>query len=260
MRQARAAGRLSHPDIATIYDIGGDEDGERYIAMEYVDGWDLYDLIQRESPLAQSRVLRLFVQLCSALDYAHAAGAVHRDVNPGNIMVTRGESVKVVDFGIARMDSSSLTQAGMVLGTPSYRSPEQIMGRPLDRRSDIFSLGVVLYGTLTVEKPFAGEHWTTVSFEIVNQPPHDEKSDDQHEKQRCEPEQQPERREDGHQHQHRGEGDLESHGPRGGIDLTPADAHSVLPAAASPVFPPRPSATAARLASSMFSSGLRAVA
>jgi serine/threonine protein kinase/tetratricopeptide (TPR) repeat protein len=169
MREAQAAGRLSHPNIATIYDVGGDEAGEPYIAMEYVDGCDLDDLIQREHPLAQSRVLGLFVQLCSALDYAHDAGVVHRDIKPGNIMVTHGERVKVVDFGIAKMDSSNLTQAGMVMGTPSYMSPEQIMGKPLDRRSDIFSLGVVLYETLTGEKPFSGEHWTTVSFKIVNE-------------------------------------------------------------------------------------------
>lgn len=170
MRESQAAGRLSHPNIATIYDVGGDEEGEPYIAMEYVDGCDLDDLIRREHPLPQERVLRLFVQLCRALDYAHDTGIVHRDVKPGNIMITRDDRVKVVDFGIAKMDSSSLTQAGMVMGTPSYMSPEQVMGKALDRRSDIFSLGVVLYEALAGEKPFLGEHWTTVSFKIVNEP------------------------------------------------------------------------------------------
>ncbi|MCM2315004.1 MAG: protein kinase [Thermoanaerobaculia bacterium] len=170
MRESQAAGRLSHPNIATIYDVGGDEEGEPYIAMEYVDGCDLDELIRSDHPLSQERVLRLFVQLCGALDYAHDAGIVHRDIKPGNIMITRGDRVKVVDFGIAKMDSSSLTQAGMVMGTPSYMSPEQIMGKTLDRRSDIFSLGVVLYEALTGEKPFLGEHWTTVTFRIVNEP------------------------------------------------------------------------------------------
>src|SRR5512133_2439086 len=94
MREAEAAGRLSHPNIATIYDVGGDEDGAPYIAMEYVDGCDLDDLLKREHPLDQARVVRLFVQLCSALDYAHDAGVVHRDIKPGNIMVKRGDSVK----------------------------------------------------------------------------------------------------------------------------------------------------------------------
>jgi serine/threonine-protein kinase len=169
LREAQSAGRLSHPNIATIYDFGGDEEGEPYIAMEYVDGCDLHVLIETEHPLRQARILRIFVQLCSALEYAHNAGIVHRDIKPGNIMLTREDRVKIVDFGIAKMDSASLTQAGTVMGTPHYMSPEQIMGKPVDRRSDIFSLGVVLYESLTGEKPFAGEHWTTVGFKIVNE-------------------------------------------------------------------------------------------
>ncbi|MGK2858183.1 MAG: protein kinase domain-containing protein [Thermoanaerobaculia bacterium] len=168
MRESQSAGRLSHPNIATIYDVGGDEEGEPYIAMEYVDGCNLDDLVAREHPLSQTRILRLFIQLCNALDYAHNAGIVHRDIKPGNIMLTRDDKLKVVDFGIARMDSSSLTQAGMVMGTPSYMSPEQIMGKSVDRRSDIFSLGVVLYEMLTGQKPFKGEHATSVIYKIVN--------------------------------------------------------------------------------------------
>ncbi len=169
MREAQAAGRLSHPNIATIYDVGGDEEGEPYIALEYVDGNNLGELIERDHPLLQARIVRLFVQLCSALDYAHNANIVHRDIKPGNIMVTRDDQVKVVDFGIAKMDSSSLTQAGTVIGTPSYMSPEQIMGRAVDRRSDIFSLGVVLYETLSGDKPFKGEHSTSVIYKIVHE-------------------------------------------------------------------------------------------
>jgi len=167
MREAQAAGRLTHPNIAVIYDVGGDEEGDPYIAMEFIDGVNLESLIANAVPLPQERVLNIFVQLCGALHYAHQCGIVHRDIKPGNIMITRDDRVKVVDFGIAKLTASNLTQAGMVMGTPSYMSPEQIMGKPVDHRSDIFSLGVVLYETLTGERPFTGENPTTIIFKIV---------------------------------------------------------------------------------------------
>lgn len=170
MREAQAAGRLSHPNIAIIYDVGGDEEGEPYIAMEYIDGVNLDDLITTSHPLESDRIFKIFLQLCSALHYAHQCGIVHRDIKPGNIMVTRDVQVKVVDFGIAKLASSNLTQTGTIMGTPSYMSPEQIMGKPVDHRSDIFSVGVVLYEALTGERPFTGENPTTIIFKIVHEP------------------------------------------------------------------------------------------
>ena len=170
LREAQAAGRLSHPNIATIYDIGGEEEGVPYIAMEFIDGINLDDLLQSEHALPPAKGIRIFTQLCHALDYAHQCGIVHRDIKPGNVMITRDEQVKIVDFGIARLASSTLTQAGTVLGTPSYMSPEQIMGKSVDHRSDIFSLGVLLYEVLTGERPFLGNTPTAIVFKIVHQP------------------------------------------------------------------------------------------
>ncbi len=167
MREAQAAGRLSHPNIAVIYDVGGDEEGDPYIAMEFVDGINLESIIAKPPALPQDQVLKIFIQLCGALHYAHQCGIVHRDIKPGNIMITRDDRVKVVDFGIAKLTASNLTQTGMILGTPSYMSPEQIMGKSVDHRSDIFSLGVVLYESLTGERPFTGENPTTIIFKIV---------------------------------------------------------------------------------------------
>lgn len=168
VREAQAAGRLSHPNIAVIYDVG-DDNGEPYIAMEYIDGEHLGAILEREFPLQLSRIVDVFCQLCDGLDYAHKNQIIHRDIKPANVMLTKDGQVKIVDFGIAKLSSSNLTQTGYILGTPSYMSPELIMGRAIDHRSDIFSVGVMLYETLAGQLPFVGHNPTTVIYKIVNE-------------------------------------------------------------------------------------------
>lgn len=169
-REAQSAGRLSHPGIVTIYDIE-EEDDLAYISMELVDGRTLETMISGgeadELPFV-GRVMRLSA---AALDYAHSRDIVHRDIKPANLMITPDTRVKITDFGIARISSSQLTQTGTVMGTPSYMSPEQVKGDPLDGRSDQFSLAVIAYEMLTGQKPFAGENLTSVMFKIVSETP-----------------------------------------------------------------------------------------
>jgi eukaryotic-like serine/threonine-protein kinase len=169
-REAEAAGKLSHPNIVTIYDVG--EDYEiAYMAMELLEGTDLTKYCQKENLFPIREVGRVITSVASALDYAHENGVVHRDIKPANIMVLKNGEIKVADFGIARVMASSKTQTGVIMGTPSYMSPEQISGQKVDGRSDLFSLGVVFFELLTGEKPFAGESITTLMYNIANSPP-----------------------------------------------------------------------------------------
>ena len=169
-REAEAAGKLAHPNIVTIYDVG--EDYEiAYMAMELLDGSDLEKNGSKGSLLPRREVLRIVSAVASALDYAHANGVVHRDIKPANIMILKNGEVKVADFGIARVMASSKTQTGVIMGTPSYMSPEQIAGQKVDGRSDLFSLGVVFFELLTGEKPFAGESIATLIYNITTTPP-----------------------------------------------------------------------------------------
>jgi eukaryotic-like serine/threonine-protein kinase len=169
-REAEAAGKLSHPNIVTIYDVG--EDYEiAYMAMELLDGSDLTKYCQKETLLPFSEVGRVIISVAQALDYAHENGVVHRDIKPANIMVLKNGEIKVADFGIARVMASSRTQTGVIMGTPSYMSPEQIAGQKVDGRSDLFSLGVVFFELLTAEKPFGGESITTLMYNITSAPP-----------------------------------------------------------------------------------------
>src|SRR5262249_21361321 len=165
--EARAAGLLSHPNIVTIYDAG-QQDGNFYIAMELIEGTTLQELMLQRHILPTEEVVHLAREICKGLDYAHAHGIVHRDVKPANIMITARGAVKIMDFGIAK-SGGSMTSTGQVLGTPNYMSPEQVRGRPLDGRSDLFSLGVILYEMLTGEKPFVGQNVTTIIYKIVNE-------------------------------------------------------------------------------------------
>ena len=167
--EARAAGVLNHPNIVTIYDAG-EEDGIFYIAMEFIEGTTLHELLAEQRVLATDEVLQLTRQICRGLDYAHSNGIVHRDIKPANIMITANGTVKIMDFGIAK-SGGQVTNTGQVLGTPNYMSPEQVKGRPLDGRSDLFSLGVILYEMLTGEKPFVGQNVTTIIYKIVNETP-----------------------------------------------------------------------------------------
>lgn len=168
-REAESAGRLSHPNIVTIYDAG-EEQELGFIAMEVLEGTDLKEHCRKENLLPVPRALEIVAKVAEALDYAHAQGIVHRDIKPANIMLVKDGTPKVTDFGIARITASSKTQTGVVLGTPSYMSPEQLAGHKVDGRSDLFSLGVVLFELLTGEKPFQAESVATLMFQIANQP------------------------------------------------------------------------------------------
>jgi serine/threonine-protein kinase len=168
-REAQAAGRLTHPNIVAVYDFGEDA-GTTYIAMEFVKGRELQDILEKGERFQMHDVVRVMTQLLDALEHAHANGVVHRDIKPANIIILPDGKVKVADFGIARVESSSLTQAGMVLGTPSYMSPEQFMGQTVDGRSDLFSAAVILYQLLTGEKPFTGSV-TTIMHKVLQEQP-----------------------------------------------------------------------------------------
>jgi serine/threonine protein kinase len=168
MREAQSAGILTHPHIVTIHDVvEASDEGLAFIAMEYVRGTNLKLLLQGDQPMPLATALDVVSQVGDALDYAHANRVIHRDVKPANILITTENRVKITDFGIARLESSNLTQEGQLLGTPNYMAPEQIQGREVDHRSDLFSLGVVLYEMLTRHKPFQGENLTVVSHRIV---------------------------------------------------------------------------------------------
>ncbi len=169
-REAQAAGKLSHPNIVTIYDVGS-EDQLQYIAMEFLEGVTLEDMIKKNTKFNYRIIAQIIVQICSALEYAHDQGIIHRDIKPANIMVLKDYTVKVMDFGIARIDSNSMTKTGIAMGTPNYISPEQLKGLRPDRRGDIFSLGVVMYEMLLGRRPFRGENITSLIYSIINTEP-----------------------------------------------------------------------------------------
>jgi serine/threonine protein kinase len=169
--EARAAGLLTHPNIVVVFDAG-EEDGLYYITMELVEGKSVQALIDAGHAFPLPRVLRIMEQTCSALQFAHERNVVHRDIKPANIMLTGDDTVKVTDFGTAKiLQFGTVQQTAHVMGTPSYMSPEQVKGRAVDGRSDIFSLGVMLYEMITGEKPFPGQSITTVIYKIVNEEP-----------------------------------------------------------------------------------------
>ena len=168
-REAESAGRLNHPHIVNIYDAGEDQD-IHYIAMELLDGADLKPWCTKGSLHSMNEVVRLIADVADALEYAHSNNIVHRDIKPANLMILKNGAIKVTDFGIARITDQSKTATGTVLGTPSYMSPEQLAGKKVDGRSDIFSLGVCLYELLTGEKPFTGDSVATLVTSIVNTP------------------------------------------------------------------------------------------
>jgi serine/threonine protein kinase len=169
-REAQAAGVLSHPNIVNVFDYGEDN-GILYLVMEYLEGKSLEKLVEEQGMLPIQTIIPMYDQVCSALDHAHQHSIVHRDIKPANIMILDNGLVKVTDFGIAKMMSMGMTQAGQVLGTPNYMSPEQVKGRQVDGRSDIFSLGIILYDLMTGEMPFGGENITTVIYKIINENP-----------------------------------------------------------------------------------------
>jgi serine/threonine protein kinase len=174
-KEARLAGRLQHPNIVTIYDVGRDGD-VYFIAMEYVDGRPLTRYLTAADELPLTAKIAIIRQTAEALSHAHERGVVHRDIKPGNILVARDGRVKVTDFGIGRFTAAStsdLTRTGQMIGSPAYMSPEQVRGEKLDGRSDLFSLGVVLYELLTAVRPFPGESITTLVYQILHTEPRD---------------------------------------------------------------------------------------
>jgi len=168
--EARAAGLLTHPNIVVVYDAG-EQDGLFYITMEFVEGRSLQSVLDLKQTFPVSRVLKLMEQVCSALDFAHQHNVVHRDIKPANLMLTADDTVKITDFGTAKILQFGTAQTSHVMGTPSYMSPEQVKGKAIDGRSDIFSLGVILYELMTGEKPFPGQNITTVIYKIINEEP-----------------------------------------------------------------------------------------
>lgn len=170
IQEAKAAGKLTHPNIVTIHSYG--ETGEfQYICMEYISGKTLSQILRDRGHIPAEEAFPILEQILLALEAANRAGIVHRDIKPSNIMITDDKRVKVMDFGIAKLPAMSMTVTGMVLGTPYYMSPEQISGKKVDIRSDIFSLGAVFYEMLTGEKPFEGESTATLTYKIVQVEP-----------------------------------------------------------------------------------------
>ncbi len=175
-REARAAARCLHPNIVTVFEYG--EAGEiAFIAMEHVAGRQLLDFLTGPRLLDRKLALSVVTQMLLALDYAHARGIVHRDIKPANVLLLEDGQVKVADFGVARIETTGdLTQHGAMVGTPRYMSPEQFTGDPIDRRSDLFSVGIILFELLTGEKPFPGRTTTEVMYHVLHDPPRDPRS------------------------------------------------------------------------------------
>ena len=170
-REAKAAGGLTHPNIVTVYEVGEDN-GRHFIAMEFLEGESLREVLQRKGALPVQEAVDITLQVCDALSYAHARGVIHRDIKPDNIQMLPNGRIKITDFGIARIaDEPSITVDGQIFGTPSYMSPEQVAGKDLDHRTDVFSLGVTLYEMLAGHKPFTGDTVVTITYNIMNREP-----------------------------------------------------------------------------------------
>jgi serine/threonine-protein kinase len=171
-REAAAAGQLSHPGILVVYDVGQEqESGLLYMALEYLLGKPLDALVSLGQPLEWREALRTVAQVAEALEHAHKRGVVHRDIKPGNIMILESGEPKVLDFGIARLPTDKLTSSGRLMGSPAYMSPEQVAGRELDSRTDIFSLGAVLHELLTGERAFRGTNAVEIMGRVLREDP-----------------------------------------------------------------------------------------
>ena len=169
-REVQSAGKLNHPNIVTVYDVGRTE-GVAYMAMEFLEGKELREILDSGVVLPIEKISHIASQVAEGLGFAHERGIVHRDVKPANVMVMKNGLVKITDFGIAQMSSASRTMSGMVMGSPKYMSPEQVVGQAVDGRSDIFSLAVVLYEMLTGKTPFSGDNISAIMYQILNDEP-----------------------------------------------------------------------------------------
>ena len=169
-REARAAGQLSHRNIITIHDLG-EHEGQPYLAMEYLEGEDLQHRLVRADRMSLSRKVELAIEICEGLEYAHARGVVHRDIKPANIFITESGTAKILDFGLARLVTSELTNSNIMMGTMNYMAPEQVRGERADHRSDVFSVGVLLYELLGGRKAFEGESFAATIYKILQEVP-----------------------------------------------------------------------------------------
>ena len=167
-QEAMTAGRLQHPNIVTIFDVGDTEYGP-FIAMEFLDGVTLRDVISAGKKISLMQLAEIMSQVAEGLDYAHGKAIIHRDVKPANLMIVADNRVKIMDLGIARIPMSELTKEGKLVGSPSYMSPEQLAGKEIDGRSDLFSLGVCMYQLMTLKKPFPGETINEICYKIVHE-------------------------------------------------------------------------------------------
>jgi serine/threonine protein kinase len=170
IREARAAGKLAHPNIITVYDVGKEKD-MTYIVMQYIEGQSLQATLDSGKKFSSQEIVDLMKPVCDSLDYAHESGIIHRDIKPANIMIEKTGKPFLADFGVARIETSTMTQAGTTVGTLSYMSPEQIQGLQVDGRSDIFALGVIIYELLAGKKPFFGDNISTIVYKIVHEEP-----------------------------------------------------------------------------------------
>ena len=170
IREARAAGKLAHPNIITVYDVGKEKD-MTYIVMQYIEGQSLQAALDSGKKFSSQEIVEFMKPVCDSLDYAHENGIIHRDIKPANIMIEKTGKPFLADFGVARIETSTMTQAGTTVGTLSYMSPEQIQGLQVDGRSDIFALGVIIYELLAGKKPFFGDNISTIVYKIVHEEP-----------------------------------------------------------------------------------------
>jgi eukaryotic-like serine/threonine-protein kinase len=170
LREAQAAGSLQHPNVITIYDFG-EVEGHLYIAMEFVEGQDVAELLAHEVPLTVTHKVDIAIGVLQGLAFAHKRGIVHRDIKPANIRVDADGNARIMDFGVAHLASSEMTRTGVVIGTPSYMAPEQILGGKVGPEADIFSVGAVLYELLTGTRPFAGGPLQAVMYRVLSEPP-----------------------------------------------------------------------------------------
>src|SRR5262245_12893895 len=169
-REAKSAAQVSHKNIVTVFDFGNEKDMV-YMAMELLEGTDLKDLIVKKAALRLEDKLSIIEQICDGLAKAHEKGVLHRDLKPANIHVLPNGTVKIMDFGLARLGVSEITRTGTVMGTPNYMSPEQVRGEKVDARSDLFSVGAVMYELLAGHKPFEAETMHSVLFQVLDQEP-----------------------------------------------------------------------------------------